>query len=260
MTTSHQLVVSHKQLLLVAISAFGGMVTAMVATLAVVMPMMSAQASSLLDRQAEQMANLQQTTQPRQARTAGAVTADMQAADLGVCAEPPGQGGQEGQAEVTPTEEVGQVSSLEFGGVGEGFAAPEIPAPIVRELSTVNNNNVSNTVNDSHDTTYAVNSYNKGSFNQDSFNKTSTNVAVETQAKKQGDINVNVGNKANVVSDSYNTKLEQTKTVVKDSFNPSQTTVNKETHVMSQPKHHPDSGTHQQQPSVPDDGSDEGAE
>lgn len=241
MTSSHQLVVSHKQLLLVAVSAFGGMVTAMVATLAIVMPMMSAQATSLLDRQAEQLASLQQASQPskysRAATTAGAVTADV-SSDFGVCVEPPQENGDVGGqgAEF-------EVSSFEFGngGEGEGFIPHEIPAPVVRELSTINNT-TNNTVNDSHDTSYAINSNNNGSYNQDSFNKTQTNVAVEASAKKQGNVNVTVGSyndKTNVANDSYNATVEQTKTVVNDSFNSAETTSIQENHTMSQPTHEP---------------------
>src|SRR5690348_11116680 len=58
MSPANQVVVSKRHIVLVAIAAFGGMITAMLATLAITVPVMSAQANSQLDSQAKQFAQV----------------------------------------------------------------------------------------------------------------------------------------------------------------------------------------------------------
>jgi len=75
MSPINRLVVPRRHIFLVAAAAFGGMITAMLATLAITVPVMRAQASSQLDQQAKQFAQVMSNQQTGAAQKTDPATA-----------------------------------------------------------------------------------------------------------------------------------------------------------------------------------------
>jgi hypothetical protein len=188
MSPTKQLVVSRRHIVLVAIAAFGGMITAMLATLAITVPVMSAQANSQLDQQAKQFAQVMSSGQV-QAKQAS-LRSDLGLPEQSACTE-----GGKGAAAPSAAAEVSHKTSQSKAAIA--VSHKPINKHVVQKKNAVLASTVTNVSNNySNNSVYAVNSFNKNSYNQNSLNSTENNVAVSVSGKQ---------NKVGVVVDSGNT-------------------------------------------------------
>lgn len=217
MPPTTQVVVAKRHIVLVAAAAFGGMITAMLATLAITIPVMSAQANSLLDEQAQQYAQLMgaqaQTGKANQAAAFDFVPSEP-------CVEPEAEQGGKGAGPTPsagptkPSQGPAAALTVEHKPMKERPVVPKAkpvhkapapaPAPVkhVTERQVVEKKVVNNTYND-NDTLTTINN----------LTKVTNNVDVETKGKNN---TVTVGTSASADSKvKQDVKTEQTEVKVK---------------------------------------------
>lgn len=188
----HNIVLSKKQLIFIGATGFGGMIAAVLATLAIMMPIMSAQASSLLDKQAQMLTA--QTADVKRVQTGAVATT---AAHSGESTDGPsvgcvmgsGEEGGHGAAARGAAATSAVAVSTGARATTKATSAPQqhhqhhaktVAAPVTATTTIYDNDNV------------AIDSFNTvtvASYNKDSFNN--NDVAVETNRKSGSDWNKN---------------------------------------------------------------------
>jgi hypothetical protein len=195
MSSPKQIRLTRRQILLMAGSAFVGMMLSTVATLAVTIPLVSSQARPMFsDQQVRELAALTAAkpvsyvapTNTRQASVINSQQADEPQGSVGNCTGP----GQEGQGPEAASAAEPQPSDMSM--PSEAEASPHghfINAPKRFEQTNINEHIINND-NSVHNSTafyqdsnnvVAINSGNTASFNQNSLNKTDNNVTLANQ-------------------------------------------------------------------------------